>query len=315
MLGHALLALMILTPTDQTVQVARGTRLEINNFAGDVIVNVWDRDAVRVQATHSDRETVDVRQGDQVVTIRSHSRMGPPAAMDYTITVPAWMAVSVEGVYADVTMTGVGGDVSVRTVNGDVTVRGGSGVVSLRSLQGTITLEKAKGRIEVHAVNRGIRLADISGDLSAETTNGGIVLDRIDSSNVDLYTVNGGISYDGPIHDKGLYRLTTHNGTIAMPIAEKTNATLLARSYNGNLRASFPLPDGADADSGRRKRVNLTLGNGSAHVELESFNGAIVLRRPGEPRPAIAPDAGRTRRPAKAKDKDGGGKEGETDLR
>jgi hypothetical protein len=29
----------------------------------------------------------------------------------------------------------------------------------------------------------------------------------------------------------------------------------------------------------------VTLGNGSAHVELESFGGTIALRRPGEPRP------------------------------
>ena len=29
----------------------------------------------------------------------------------------------------------------------------------------------------------------------------------------------------------------------------------------------------------------MTLGNGSAHVELESFGGTIALRRPGEPRP------------------------------
>ena len=31
--------------------------------------------------------------------------------------------------------------------------------------------------------------------------------------------------------------------------------------------------------------MTVTLGNGSAHVELESFGGAISLRRPGEPRP------------------------------
>ncbi len=55
----------------------------------------------------------------------------------------------------------------------------------------------------MRAVNEGIHLADISGDLSAESTNGSIILDRIDSGNVDLYTVNGNISYDGPIKDKG----------------------------------------------------------------------------------------------------------------
>jgi hypothetical protein len=90
------------------------------------------------------------------------------------------------------------------------------------------------------------------------------------------------------VKDKGLYRLTTHNGLIAMPIAERANITLSARTYNGGIRSSFALPAPASPDQSserRNKRVNLTLGNGSAHVELESFSGTIALRRPGEARP------------------------------
>ena len=103
---------------------------------------------------------------------------------------------------------------------------------------------------------------------------------------MSISTVNGNISYDGAVKDKGLYRLTTHNGLIAMPIAERSNVTLSARTYNGGIRSSFTLPADPNQSSERRnKRVNLTIGNGSAHVELESFSGTISLRRPGEARP------------------------------
>jgi DUF4097 and DUF4098 domain-containing protein YvlB len=299
MLGTLLLALMAITPTDQTVQVAKGTKLDVNNFAGDVNIKVWDKDAVRVEVNNSDRETVDINKGEQTLTIRSRSlRGGRPRSLDYTISVPSWMPITVAGTYADVTMEGVGADVSVETTHGDVKVRGGSGFVSLKSVQGEITLEKAKGRIEVRAVNESIHLADINGDLSAESTNGSIILDRIESGNVDLYTVNGNISYDGAIKDKGLYRLTTHNGLIAMPIADKANATLTVRTYNGGFRSTFPI---GDPDK-RNKRFTVTLGNGSAHVELESFGGTISLRRPSDPRP----ETERKRRSEKDKEKEKG---------
>jgi DUF4097 and DUF4098 domain-containing protein YvlB len=285
MIAELIVAAMAVATTDQTVQVAKGTKLAVNNFAGDVILKTWDKDAVRVEVNHSDRETVDIKPVDQTLTVRSRStRGGPPRSLDYTITVPGWMGITVNGTYADVTAEGLGGDVAVETTHGDITVRGGSGFISLKSVQGEITLEKAKGRIEVRAVNEGIRLADINGDLSAESTNGSILLDRIDSTNADLYTVNGNISYDGPLKEKGLYRLTTHNGMIAIPIPERANVTLAARTYNGSIRATFPLPGDASSEH-RTKRLNLTLGNGSAHVELESFGGTIALRRPGEPRP------------------------------
>jgi DUF4097 and DUF4098 domain-containing protein YvlB len=296
MLGTFLLALLVITPTDQTVQVSKGAKLDINNFAGDVLIKVWDKDAVRVEVNNSDRETIDIKQAEQTVTIRGRSlRGGRPRSLDYTISVPPWMAITVGGTYADVTMEGVGGDVTVETTHGDIKVRGGSGFVSLKSVQGEISLDKAKGRIEVRAVNESIHLADINGDLSAESTNGSILLDRIDSGNVDLYTVNGNISYDGAIKDKGLYRLTTHNGTIAMPIPEKANATLTVRTYNGGVRSTFQLV-GDDAQK-RGKRFTVTLGNGSAHLELESFGGTIALRRPSDPRPE-------TERKRRERDKD-----------
>jgi DUF4097 and DUF4098 domain-containing protein YvlB len=94
--------------------------------------------------------------------------------------------------------------------------------------------------------------------------------------------VNGNISYDGPIVDKGSYRFTTHNGTIAMIVPEKVNLTMSVRTYNGGFRSTFPVKQD---DSGNRKRFSLTLGSGSARAELESFNGSIALRRPGEPAP------------------------------
>src|SRR4051812_13025656 len=295
MLGTLLLALAV-AATDQTVNVAKGTKLDVNNFAGDVIVKVWDKDAVRVEVMHSDRESVDIKQGEQTLSVRSRSvRGGPPRSLDYTISIPKWMAVAVSGTYADVTLQDVGADVTVETTRGDITVSGGSGFISLKSVQGEISLEKAKGRVEVRAVNESIHLADINGDLSAESTNGSIILDRIDSSNVDLYTVNGNISYDGAIKDKGLYRLTTHNGLIAMPIADKANAMLTVRTYNGGVRSTFP---SGDPDK-RNKRFNVTLGNGSAHVELESFGGTISLRRPSDPRP----ETERKRRSDKDRDK------------
>src|SRR5579872_3028362 len=186
----AMLFAAALATTDQTVNVTKGTKLDVNNFAGDVNIKTWDRDAVRVEVNHSDRETVDIKPGEQTLSIRSRSvRGGPPRSLDYTISVPSWMPISVTGTYADVTIEGAGGDVNVDTTRGDITVRGGSGFVSLKSVQGLVTVEKSKGRLEVRSVNEGIRLADVTGDVSAETTNGNITLDRVDSPNVDLYTV------------------------------------------------------------------------------------------------------------------------------
>jgi DUF4097 and DUF4098 domain-containing protein YvlB len=278
--------------TEQTLPVKKGMRLEVHTYTGDVDVKTWDRDEVKVEAEHSVRESVDVRATEAALIVRGRSRTGPARSIDYAITIPTWMAVRVEGQGADVVLTGVGGDVSVETNRGDIIVRGGSGFVSVKSVMGQITIERARGRIEAQTVNDSIRIADVTGDISVGTTNGGIDLDRVDTANLDAYTVNGGIAFDGPIKDRGIYRITTHNGLVSLAVPERVNATLSVRTYGGNFRSSFPVKvDNTE----RRNRFTATLGDGSARVELETFNGSILLRRPGEPRPQSDRDRDRQR--------------------
>ena len=91
MIAALIFSMMAVATTDQTVNVTKGTKLDVNNFAGDVNVKTWDKDAVRVEVTHSDRETVEIRQDDGVVHIRGRStRGGPPRSLDYTITIVDW---------------------------------------------------------------------------------------------------------------------------------------------------------------------------------------------------------------------------------
>jgi gas vesicle protein len=91
-----------------------------------------------------------------------------------------------------------------------------------------------------------------------------------------------------------------------MPIADKANALLTVRTYNGGFRSTFPIGD----PEKRNKRFTVTLGNGSAHVELESFGGTISLRRPNDPRP----ETERKRRSEKDKGNQGAFKRDQLNL-
>jgi DUF4097 and DUF4098 domain-containing protein YvlB len=282
-----ILAAQAATQTDQTLPVKKGARLDVNNIAGEVVIKVWNRDAVRVEVEHADGDAIDIKASDQVVSIRAGRRSPSFRALDYTLTIPAWMPINVNGTSTDVSIDGAEADIAVETVRGDIRITGGSGFVRLRTIQGEISLDKARGRIEVIAYNRGIHLADVSGEITAEAINGEVTMDRIDSTNVDVSTVNGEISYQGAIKDNGTYRLTTHNGRVDMVMSERTNATVTVRTYNGDFQSSMPMRFN-DPDARRR---TVTLGNGSAHVDLETFNGVISIRRPGEARS----DSGRER--------------------
>jgi hypothetical protein len=268
---------------DTTVAAQPNARVEIQNFAGSVVVRTWDRPAVRVVSAQGRRDDVRVRGDNGVVSIMTIGKNGVPARRDYEITVPARAPLDVSGTYTTIDIDGVRSSVSAATVQGDVTLRGGNGVISLKSVQGGVTAEGATGHIEINGVNRGILLRNLDGDIAAETVNGSIVLDGIKSADVEAVTVNGRVTYDGTIRDGGRYRFGSHNGSITITIPERANATIAATTYMGTFSSRFALPRSAESDSnGPRRRANFAFGTGSARVEAESFQGNIVLTRPGD---------------------------------
>jgi len=265
--------------SDQTVPVTRGTRLTVNNMAGEVVIHTWEKDALRVQARHSARVKVSIRQTEAGVTLRADAANGPAGSIDYEITAPTWMPVKVDGTYAFVQVDGAQNEVSAETVRGDIVIKGGSGFVTAKTIEGEVIVENAKGRINVSSVNEKITVTGASGDIVAETTNGSITLTKIDAKSVDVATVNGNIIYDGVVVDGGRYSFVTHNGNITMGVPPTTNATFAIRTYNGAFRSELATKTADEIRRGRRALY--TLGTGTAQVELESFGGTIRLRGPG----------------------------------
>jgi DUF4097 and DUF4098 domain-containing protein YvlB len=263
---------------DTTVAVVQGQRLQVNAYGGEVSVQTWDRNAVRVQSNTSRSMGVQISVTGPVVSVRTEGRHGPPTKAELRINTPPWMTLTVSGVHTDVNVQGSRAPVTVETVEGDVDVTGGDGLISLRSVQGEVMLRGARGRIKVNSVNEDVSVANSSGEIMAETVNGEITLDRVNAATLDVSTVNGDIVYDGPIRSSGRYALSTHNGDITLTVAESTNASVAVSTFNGEFESEFPVPL---SNTRKGKGFNFTLGQGSAQVSLDSFQGTIRLVRPG----------------------------------
>ena len=108
--------------------------------------------------------------------------------------------------------------------------------------------------------------------------NGDITLTQIEFANTEANTVNGDVSYDGTIKDGGRYRFTTHDGDLRVSVPEKASVTVTVSTFDGDFSACFPV----QLSRKSKHRFDLTIGAGSARLELESFNGDIHLCRPGQ---------------------------------
>ncbi len=245
---------------DTTVSVSRGTELQVANFAGEVTVRSWEKNAVRIQTEAEGDDNIIVKESDMVLLVKAYSKRAVRHSVDLEITAPSWMNLVVSGVNTDVNIEGTKGRVRVDTVHGDIAVVGG------------------RGQIELSAINQDIRLSDASGTVLSQTVNGDLTLQRIDSDSVVVSTVNGQIFYDGTIRNHGVYELTSHNGDIAIALPTSAGATVSVSTFSGEFASDFPVML-SETKPGRR--FCFTLGKGGARVQLESFQGTIHIFRPG----------------------------------
>jgi len=276
-----LAALAVGQQTDTTVPAPPGTRLDVSNPSGSIVVKAWTQKGVRVHAEHESSDQIEVTLDGPVLRVKTTSRRSSPREVSYIISVPAAMPLTLSGVHTNIDVDGALGAVTVETVNGEINCRGGAGFVSLKSVDGRIAVQQAKGRIEINTVNEDISATEVSGDISAVTLSGDIELRNVESSSVDAATVSGEVLYGGTIADAGHYHFTTHNGDVTLAVPEKANATITVSTFNGDLDASFPV----NVAGASKHRFSFTIGAASARgarIDIETFNGDIKLRRPTE---------------------------------
>ena len=277
-----LLSSMALQGQDTTLTAARGDRLRVGVHEGSITVNAWDRNAVRVQTESDDDDDdvrVDISRGAGAISVSARSRHGGPAEVSFTLTVPTWMPLSLNSVEGDISVRGTAAAINAQTVNGSVVVSGGAGNVSLSSVDGSVDLARSSGSISVTTINDDVTVRQSSGTITASTVNGSVMLEGVTSEAVSAESMNGDIQFGGPIRNGGRYQLNTHNGDVIVGVQSGANATVSVNTFNGDFSSDIPVEVRTrDRHDGS---FTFTLGDGSARLELESFQGSIQLVRPG----------------------------------
>jgi len=223
----------------QTYPLTATGRVSVANINGDVHINVWDQNSVKVDAVkraYSSQRlsevTVDVQSTADSVQIKTkypeernysgRNREDGWASVEYTLTIPRRARLDgAELVNGSLDVTGVLGDVHASLVNGTVKASGLGGEVRLSTVNGGIeanvaTLEAAKG-VQLNSVNGSVVLivpAGASADVKASTVHGGITNDfglPVEDGQFVGHSMNGQIGSGGT-----RIRLTNVNGSIAV---------------------------------------------------------------------------------------------------
>ncbi|HSM84621.1 MAG TPA: DUF4097 family beta strand repeat-containing protein [Candidatus Limnocylindrales bacterium] len=255
------------------LDVAPGGTVNIVNNYGSVNLKPENgRQIVLAYTTHSgkveaDQESTPDKRRIEIMThaLPDQSPSADEARVDYEISVPAGISVTVTTATAPITLDTLSGDINLSSDTGQVTVRNVSrSHVHVRSVAGAITLDNVTG-----------------GHVEISSTSGTVQMVNVTGPKVNVGTGSGNITYEGDCSGFGDYTMTTHSGNIEMKLPQTASVDLVARSVSGSVQNDFPLQKKTHASFVPKAGSSFagTSNSGSSSVQLQSFSGRIRVKK------------------------------------
>ena len=287
---HGLALALLLAPAgaqaqqtvERTLPAAANGEVEIENIAGSIRVEGWDRNEVSLTARLGRGiERVDFeREGDETQIRVVYPRNGRNVeGAEVIVRVPAGSSVRVEGVSAGVTVQNVRGDVEAASVSGDVLVNGGSRAVQAESVSGNVGITAPTNDVRAESVSGRVQVSGATGFIEAETTSGDVTVEGRDASTVSLHSVSGRVSYRGSITRSGSVNMESFSGTVDFTVPGNTVGDFEATTFSGGIANEFNNERPRTERRGPGSELEFSTGNGGAQIELNSFSGTIRIRR------------------------------------
>lgn len=255
------------------LDIVPGGAVTLSNSAGSVSLKPNTGHQVIVSYTaQSNKVEVDQASTDDRHRIEITTHVVPDqkptageARVDFEISLPAGISVTVETATATITAESISGDISLSSDTGQITVH-----------------DLAKSNVQVRTVTGTVSLSNINGSHVEVTSSAGAVqLANVTGPKVKIATGSGNITYNGDCAGMGNYVLTTHSGTIDMSLPQTASVDITARSVSGNVENDFPLSQKTHTSfvpqAGRS--FSGTSNSGASSVQLQSFSGRIRVKK------------------------------------
>jgi len=258
---------------NETIPVAPGSEISVENLAGSLTIEGWDGGMLEVTGTLGDgveRLDIDIDEdGDVYLEVEFdedyHGKQ--TRSTDLTIRMPADSPLSVETVSASISVSGVRGGLDLETVSGAIQIRG----------LPAVDVETAPSGSDVEAVSGRIEIGSVMGDIDAENVSGDIVISGGTLGDASMGTVSGNITCSAVPGPAGDVDMETMSGTITLLVDAGAVASYDVSTFSGAITNEIGPEPRRTSKYTPGKELSFNTGPGGPRISLESFSGAIKL--------------------------------------
>ncbi|HEV7993234.1 MAG TPA: DUF4097 family beta strand repeat-containing protein [Gemmatimonadaceae bacterium] len=267
---------------DTTVAFAANGTLNVGCAGGDVIVTATDRNEIRVRA-RTERGAIRFTSSGSNATLEPASSRSCSDGR-FEVSVPAGIHLVASTWSGSVSVKGVRGEIEAHAQSGDVEVRDAGDRLEVETLSGDVTVQGVKGDANIHTLSGDVTLDGARGNVEVETVSGDIELHDVVARQVRTNSTSGDLTFGGTILANGRYEFTTHSGELRLQLPRDIGAQLSLSTFSGEIDSAFPITLKAGEHgigSSQAKKLNFSLGQGTARIIAETFSGDVTLTTTG----------------------------------
>jgi DUF4097 and DUF4098 domain-containing protein YvlB len=260
---------------------SRGT-VNISCPGGDVRVTGTDRNQIVVHA-RAERGVLRFVSNGSTARLEPASNRGCSDA-NFEVSVPAGVHLAASTWSGSLTVHGVHGEIEAHAQSGDIEVKDAGDRLEAETLSGDVNVDGVRGDATIHTLSGDVTLERASSVVEVETVSGDIELGHMASRQIRTNSTSGDLTFSGAIVDAGRYEFQTHSGELRLELPANVGAQLSLSTFSGEIDSAFPITLIAGEHgigSGQAKKLNFSLGKGSARIIAETFSGDVTLTSTG----------------------------------
>ena len=260
---------------------ARGT-VNVSCPGGDVVVTGTDRNQIVVKA-RTERGAIRFVSSGTTATLEPAANRGCSDA-HFELSVPAGVRLVASTWSGSLSVKSVHGDVEAHAQSGDIDVTDAGDNLEVETLSGDITIDGVRGATNIHSLSGDVTLNRARGDVEVETVSGEVALQDVVAKQIRAHSTSGDLDFAGTIMSAGRYEFTTHSGEIRLTLPANVGAQLSLSTFSGEIDSAFPItltPGAHGIGASQAKKLNFSLGQGSARIMAETFSGDVTLSSTG----------------------------------
>jgi DUF4097 and DUF4098 domain-containing protein YvlB len=266
---------------DETIDAAAKGHVDISNVAGEINVEGWSKNSVRVQGTLGENveELVLERDGDTVtVRVKVPRRYKSKISTEITVYVPEASSIDVSGVSADIDVEGVTGEQSLHTVSGDVSATAHA-AIDAHSVSGDVSVEGDGNVTEVRAntVSGDVDVSGVNGEIAVEAVSGDVTVEAGTIERFAAETVNGDIGISGELSRGGRISASSVNGGVDIRFEGSVSADFDIETFNGDIDSCFGPEPRRTSKYAPGLELEFSEGGGDGSVTIGTLNGDINI--------------------------------------